>query len=185
MLIVSPPSADPEHRLKAAARAPRPSRCAYGTRRVSWRRWCAARRAPSIGLSMLTRSMDPSAAPAPTTVWSSSMKSTTWPSASVTSSAPPSAALRTSPRLLSRLRRARHVQSDDGFVLQAFGDVAADDALARPSTMAVLPTRGSPIRTGLFFVRRERTWMTRRISSSRPMTGSSLPARASAVRSRP
>ena len=51
--------------------------------------------------------------------------------------------------------------------------------------MAVLPTPGSPIRTGLFFVRRDSTWMTRRISSSRPMTGSSLPERASAVRSRP
>ncbi len=34
---------------------------------------------------------------------------------------------------------------------------------------------GSPISTGLFFVRRESTWITRRISSSRPMTGSSLP----------
>ena len=56
---------------------------------------------------------------------------------------------------------------------------------ARPSAIAVLPTPGSPISTGLFFVRRLRTWMTRRISSSRPMTGSSLPARASAVRSRP
>ena len=39
--------------------------------------------------------------------------------------------------------------------------------------------------TGLFFVRRDSTWMTRRISSSRPMTGSSLPSRASSVRSRP
>ena len=29
--------------------------------------------------------------------------------------------------------------------------------------------------TGLFFVRRESTWITRRISSSRPMTGSSFP----------
>ena len=56
---------------------------------------------------------------------------------------------------------------------------------ARPSTIAVLPTPGSPIRTGLFLVRRLRTWMTRRISSSRPMTGSSEPARASVVRSRP
>ena len=46
---------------------------------------------------------------------------------------------------------------------------------ARPSTMAVLPTPGSPISTGLFLVRRDSTWMTRRISSSRPMTGSSLP----------
>ena len=56
---------------------------------------------------------------------------------------------------------------------------------ARPSTIAVLPTPGSPMRTGLFFVRRLRTWMTRRISSSRPMTGSSLPCSASSVRSRP
>ena len=56
---------------------------------------------------------------------------------------------------------------------------------ARPSTIAVLPTPGSPIRTGLFLVRRERTWMTRRISSSRPMTGSSLPSSAACVRSRP
>ena len=49
---------------------------------------------------------------------------------------------------------------------------------ARPSTMAVLPTPGSPMRTGLFLVRRERIWMTRSISFARPMTGSSLPARA-------
>ena len=54
---------------------------------------------------------------------------------------------------------------------------------ASPSTMAVLPTPGSPISTGLFFVRRDSTWITRRISSSRPITGSSLPLRASSVRS--
>ena len=50
---------------------------------------------------------------------------------------------------------------------------------ASPSTIAVLPTPGSPISTGLFLVRRDSTWMTRRISSSRPMTGSSLPCPAS------
>ena len=33
-------------------------------------------------------------------------------------------------------------------------------------------------------VRRDRIWMTRWISFSRPMTGSSLPARAASVRSR-
>ncbi len=54
---------------------------------------------------------------------------------------------------------------------------------ARPSTIAVLPTPGSPISTGLFLVRRCRIWMVRRISSSRPMTGSSLPFRARSVRS--
>ena len=56
---------------------------------------------------------------------------------------------------------------------------------ASPSTIAVLPTPGSPMSTGLFLVRRDSTWITRRISSSRPMTGSSLPRWASAVRSRP
>src|SRR5574337_794950 len=56
---------------------------------------------------------------------------------------------------------------------------------ASPSTIAVLPVPGSPIRTGLFFVRRESTWITRRISSSRPITGSSLPLSAASVRSRP
>ena len=49
--------------------------------------------------------------------------------------------------------------------------------------MAVLPTPGSPISTGLFLVRRLRIWMVRRISSSRPITGSSFPSRAAAVRS--
>ena len=56
---------------------------------------------------------------------------------------------------------------------------------ASPSTIAVLPTPGSPISTGLFFVRRLSTWITRRISSSRPITGSSLPCAAASVRSRP
>ena len=56
---------------------------------------------------------------------------------------------------------------------------------ASPSTIAVLPVPGSPISTGLFFVRRDSTWMTRRISSSRPITGSSFPDSAASVRSRP
>ena len=58
-------------------------------------------------------------------------------------------------------------------------------AWARPSTMAVLPTPGSPMSTGLFLVRRARIWITRLISSWRPITGSSFPSRASLVRSRP
>ena len=32
---------------------------------------------------------------------------------------------------------------------------------ASPSTIAVLPTPGSPIRQGLFFVRLDRIWITR------------------------
>ena len=45
---------------------------------------------------------------------------------------------------------------------------------ASPSTTAVLPTPGSPISTGLFLVLRERIRTTFRISSSRPITGSSF-----------
>jgi hypothetical protein len=76
------------------------------------------------------------------------------------------------------------VELHQPLVLEQGRDVALDDAAGEPSTMAVLPTPGSPISTGLFLVRRTSTWMVRRISSSRPMTGSSLPSRAWAVRSR-
>ena len=58
-------------------------------------------------------------------------------------------------------------------------------ACERPSTTAVLPTPGSPISTGLFLVRRESTVITRSISVSRPITGSSLFSRAAWVRLRP
>jgi hypothetical protein len=58
-------------------------------------------------------------------------------------------------------------------------------SVARPSTIAVLPTPGSPMSTGLFFVRRDNTCITRSISFSRPMTGSSFFSRASWVRLRP
>ncbi len=56
--------------------------------------------------------------------------------------------------------------------------------LHAPSATAVLPTPGSPMSTGLFLVRLDRICMQRRISSSRPITGSSFPSRAAAVRSR-
>ena len=51
--------------------------------------------------------------------------------------------------------------------------------------MAVLPTPGSPMSTGLFLVLRERMRITLRISPSRPMTGSSSFSRARLTRSVP
>ena len=56
--------------------------------------------------------------------------------------------------------------------------------IARPSTTAVFPVPASPIKIGLFFVRRERICMMRAISVSRPITGSSLSSRASLMRLR-
>ncbi len=54
---------------------------------------------------------------------------------------------------------------------------------ARPSAMAVLPTPGSPMSTGLFFVLLLRTCMTLSISLVRPITGSISPFCAILLRS--
>jgi len=54
---------------------------------------------------------------------------------------------------------------------------------ASPSTMPVLPTPGSPTRTGFALRFCERIRATRRISSFRPITGSNFPRRASSVMS--
>ncbi len=139
----------------------------------------------SIGLIMFPASMAPSAAPAPTTVWSSSRKVMISPSESAISF---NTALRrssNSPRYLEPATMEPMSSDTTRLFLSDSGTSPATMRLARPSTMAVLPTPGSPISTGLFFVRRESTWMTRRISSSRPITGSSLPRRAASVRSLP
>ena len=55
---------------------------------------------------------------------------------------------------------------------------------ASPSTMAVLPTPGSPMSTGLFLVRRQRICTRRSSSRSRPIRGSSWLSKAACVKSR-
>ena len=121
----------------------------------------------------------------PTTVWSSSMNRITRPSLSLISLRTALSRSSNSPRNLEPAMSAPRSSVMTRLSLSVSGTSPRTIRWARPSAMAVLPTPGSPMRTGLFLVRRLRTWMTRRISSSRPMTGSSLPARASAVRSRP
>src|SRR3546814_455429 len=99
-----------------------------------------------------------------------------------------------------------HVQRQHALAAQALRHLVVDDALrqafddglwpcgcaggavcamrwARASAIAVLPTPGSAIMTGLCLVRRCSTWMVRRIASSRPITGSSWPISLRAVRS--
>ncbi len=69
--------------------------------------------------------------------------------------------------------RANVIQAMDpttSSTCSAWGTSLLTMRCARPSTTAVLPTPGSPMRHGLFFVRRDRIWMDRRISSSRPIT---------------
>mmetsp|Transcript_6688 Transcript_6688/g.18734 ORF Transcript_6688/g.18734 Transcript_6688/m.18734 type:complete len:363 (+) Transcript_6688:457-1545(+) len=56
---------------------------------------------------------------------------------------------------------------------------------ARPSAMAVFPTPGSPMSTGLFFCRRAKIWIVRSSSGWRPTSGSMRPSAAAFVRSVP
>ena len=153
----------------------------YSSMVVAPMHWISPRE--SEGLSMLEASMLPSAPPAPMMVWSSSMKRMTLPAAWIS--------------FMMRLRRSSNsprylvpattdARSRARMRLRASSGGASPRAkrCARPSTMAVLPTPGSPTRTGLFLVRRERMRTTRPISRSRSKTGSSRPSRARAVRSR-
>ena len=54
---------------------------------------------------------------------------------------------------------------------------------AREKMTEVLPTPGSPTRTGVFLLRRDSSWTTSRISRSRPMTTGRSPLLAFSVRS--
>ena len=133
---------------------------------------------------MLAASMVPGAEPAPTNVCISSiktmisgfffsseriarMRSSNCPRYFVPATTPPRSSEMT--RLFHRLREISLLTMRS----------------ASPSTMALLPTPGSPISTGLFFLRRQRICATRSISRVRPTTGSSLPSAAIFVRSVP
>ncbi len=63
-----------------------------------------------------------------------------------------------------------------------FGTRCSWIASASPSTIAVLPTPGSPTKTGLFLRRRHSTWTVRSISDRRPMSGSMRPFAARSFR---
>ena len=136
------------------------------------------------GLMMLEASMAPSADPAPTMVWSSSMKRMMFLFLRISSM---TALIRSSnwPRYFvpATIRARSRVMTR--FSARSSGTLPETISCARPSAIAVFPTPASPMRTGLFLLRRQRIWMTRSISSARPMTGSSSPLRALSVRSRP
>src|SRR5271157_2597747 len=123
----------------------------------------------SAGFSILEASIAPSAAPAPTSVCSSSMKRTICPCDCSISF---STALRrssNSPRYFAPANIAPKSSDTTRLFLSCSGTSPETMRCVRPSTMAVLPTTGSPMSTGLFFVRRDSTWIMRRTSSSRQL----------------
>ena len=96
----------------------------------------------SMGLSMLPASMAPSAAPAPTTVCSSSMNVMTWPSLSLISASTAFSRSSNSPRYLAPATIAPRSSATTRLSLSDSGTSPATIRWARPSTTAVLPTPG-------------------------------------------
>ena len=128
----------------------------------------------SAGFSMLEASIAPSAAPAPTSVCSSSMNRMIWPCDCSISFSTAFRRSSNSPRYFAPASIAPRSSETTRLFFNCSGTSPEMMRCARPSTMAVLPTPGSPISTGLFLVRRDSTCTTRRTSSSRPITGIEL-----------
>ena len=144
---------------------------------------CSSPRA-NAGLSMLAASRLPCPPPAPTIVWNSSMNSIRSGSSAAAFNMV-FTRFSKSPRYLVPATTDAMSSVMILFLANAGEMVPAAIFSAMPSTIADLPTPGSPISIGLFFFRRPRISMTREISSSLPTTGSSLPSAAALVRSMP
>ena len=134
------------------------------------------------GFRMLAASMLPCALPAPTMVWISSMK-TMMSGDSSNSRMSPLIRSSNCPRNLVPATMAVISSSTTRLLKSSPDTCCLSMSCASPSTMALLPTPGSPINIGLFFLRRPKISITRSISLLRPTTGSSLPSEAAWVRS--
>ena len=126
----------------------------------------------SMGFNILPASIAPSVLPAPTIRCSSSIKRMISPSDCLTSSSTAFKRSSNSPLYFAPATRAP-ISSENIFLsLRLSGTSPPAILCASPSTTAVLPTPGSPMRTGLFLVFLDSILMTFLISSSLPITGS-------------
>ena len=129
------------------------------------------------GLRILAASIAPSAAPAPIRVCTSSITRMTLFATLISSiiffnlsSNSPRYFVPATKRPISKVttRLSSRISGTSLFVIR----------WAKPSAIAVLPTPGSPIKIGLFFVLRPKIWITLSISFCRPITGSNFPSAA-------
>ena len=138
--------------------------------------------AVSTGLMSVARSIAPPvAAPAPTVACTSSMNriGIGWPASPSTTALNRSSK---SPRNRAPASSAAVSSANTSAPSRRAGASSPASRNASPSASAVLPTPASPTKTGLFFRRRHRISIVRRSSAVRPISGSSRPACASAVR---
>ena len=145
---------------------------------------CISPRA-NIGFNILPASIAPSAAPLPTIIWISSINMMISPSESFISFKTALSLSSNSPRYLAPATRAPMSNSQIVLFFKLLGTSPLTILWARPSTIAVLPTPASPIKTGLFFVFLDKILVILLISSSRPITGSILPSFTDLTISRP
>ena len=117
---------------------------------------CSSPRA-SIGFSKFPASIEPSVLPAPTTVCNSSINKTMCPFASTTSLSTAFKRSSNSPLYLAPATRDPISSETSFFPLRLSGTSLRAIRWAKPSAIAVFPTPGSPIKTGLFLVRRDST----------------------------
>ena len=127
----------------------------------------------SIGFSIFPVSIAPSP-PAPTIIWISSMNIIFSPSESFISFNTAFSLSSNSPLYLAPAIKAPMSNSHIVLFFNVSGTSPFIILCASPSTIAVLPTPGSPIRTGLFFVFLDSILVRLLISSSLPITGSTL-----------
>ena len=144
---------------------------------------CSSPRA-SAGLRIFAASILPSAAPAPTSRWSSSINTITLPCFLISFTTFFNLSSN-SPRYLVPAIIAAMSSIITRRSSRWSGTSSCTMRCARPSTIAVLPTPGSPISTGLFLVRRLRIVTRRSTSLARPIIASSSPAAALLVKSMP
>ena len=117
------------------------------------------------GLSMLLAFIAPSPAPAPTTVCSSSMKTMSSSLCAVISSMTFFSRSSKSPRYRVPATRPARSSRTRRLSRSVSGTSPSTMRCAMPSAIAVLPTPGSPMSTGLFFVRRDSTSIVCSISA--------------------
>ena len=109
------------------------------------------------GLSILPASIAPSPLPAPTNVCNSSINKMTSPSCLDKSFSTAFKRSSNSPRYLAPASNEPKSKDKTRLPCRLSGTSRLIIRCAKPSTMAVLPTPGSPINTGLFLVRRDKT----------------------------
>ena len=106
----------------------------------------------NIGLSILPASRDPSALPAPTIKWISSMKRMILPSDSLILFKTAFNLSSNSPRYFAPAIKAPISSSYINLSFKELGTSCLTIRSAKPSRIAVLPTPGSPIRMTLFLL---------------------------------